>query len=156
MFLTYATLSFYHMCLFVWHRHSVCSLYMFMCVCFRAAQSAQCRLLHTACVHSATSGCVTSAQMCISIREPPPLPSTQTCTSSIGPVPPRALTCTRETPAPCLRLDKARYFPYLNNVSPPFPTQYDRLSIGLYVNTKLVFASLFSLWGFVCLLVMSQ
>lgn len=116
-------------------KECVCTVYFThkegfsLCVSFRAAQSVQSRHLHRACVHSATSGCVTSAQMCISIREPLPLPSTQTCTINRGPVPPSVLTCTREAPAPCLRLDKARYFHISKLWYLHFPGQYDRLLV---------------------------
>lgn len=106
----------------VYFKHK--EVFFFLCASSRAAQSVQSRHLHKACVHSATSGCVTSALMCISIREPLPLPSTQTCTHSRGPVPPSVLTCTRKAPVPCLRLDKARYLHvsrvyYLHFFPPP-------------------------------------
>lgn len=138
MFLTYATLSFDHTGLCVWK--SVCPLcisntttfFFSLCVSFRAAQSVQSRHLRRVCVHSATSGYVTSAQMCISISEPLPLPSTQNCTHNRGPVPPSVLTCTREAPAPCLPLDKARYLHVLRDCYLHFPGQYDRLLVGLH------------------------
>ena len=76
---------------------------------FRFAQSAPSQRLHRVSVRSATSGCVTSAQICTSTRVSTPLPSVQIRTSSRGPVPPSVLTCTREAPAPCLLQDKARY-----------------------------------------------
>lgn len=75
--------------------------------------------MHRACAHSATSGCVTSALMCISIREPLPHPSTQTCTHSRGPVPLSVLTYTRKAPVLCLQLDKARRL-HASSLSTPF------------------------------------
>lgn len=129
------------------------------CFSFRAAQSVQSQRLHTACVLSATSGCVTSAQMCISIRERPLLPSTQRCTHSRGPVPPSVLTCTREAPARCLRLDKARLFYVFKSFYLNFPGQYDRLLVELQ---SLHLCNLKTCFGFfifppvLCLLIMSQ
>lgn len=109
MFLAYATSSFCHtpLCMCV----KVRLLYFLNTrpsSPFRAAQSAPSPHLHRVCVHSATSGCVTSAQMCISIRELTWLPSMSTCTNNRNPLPPSVLTCTRGAPAPCLPLDKAR------------------------------------------------
>ena len=103
-----------------------------LCFSCRAAQSAPSRHLHRACVRSATSGCVTSAQMCISTSEPPPPPSTQTCSHSRGPVPPSVLTCTREAPAHCLRPDKARYLHGSTVCHLHFPGRCDRLLAGLH------------------------
>lgn len=115
MFLTYVTVWSYHtgfcVCGCVGKRLRplyILSIRNVFSLSFRTARSAQCRHLHRACVHSATSGCVTSAQMCISIREPLPHTITQTCTSNRGPVTPIVLTCSREAPAPHLQLDKAR------------------------------------------------
>lgn len=103
-------------CHFIFVSRGECLLYIlnartvsFLCASSRAAQSAQSRRLHRACVHFATSGCVISARMCTSTSEPLLLPSMQTCSHSRGPVPPSIPTCTRKAPARCLQLDKARY-----------------------------------------------
>lgn len=67
----------------------------------RFAQSARRWHLHRACARCATSGCVASARMCISIRKPQRHLCTRTCTTSTG------LNCPRKALAPFRRLDQA-------------------------------------------------
>lgn len=168
MFLTYATSSLYQMGLCTCERGCVSSLcvlntrrgFFFVCPFQSCSECAEPTLAQSLCT-LCNKCCVTSAQMCISIREPLTLPSTQTCTSNRGPVPPSVPTCTREAPAPCLRLDKARYLHISRLCCIHFPGQCDRLLVGLHslllsVTWKTVLASLFSLWCSVCLLIMSQ